>query len=80
MSPSKYKTYSTEELRQKRLQLKMAVKMFASALIIIAIVIIYMTITTGFTPLIVVPFILLPILVLNTKNLLEVIKEINLRN
>lgn len=71
---------SNEELLKNKKTLEPLTYMLAGALLILFIINIFTAIKKGFGALNVIPIALLPILILNFKNLAEIKKELKLRN
>ncbi len=70
---------SIEELRKKESITKVVTYMLAGALLLSFSLNIYNSINKGFNALTVVPFAMLPILLINFKNLKDIKNELNLR-
>lgn len=71
--------FSTEYLQKKEKSIKAITGMLAITLIALFVISLYMTIRESFTPLLVVPIALLPILILNIKSINNIKKELDSR-
>ena len=79
MNRQKLTELSIDELKQKKQTLKMVLNIFLGVLLILIGVLIFMVIRNGITPLIAVPFALLPVYLLSQKNLKTINTEIESR-
>lgn len=70
---------STEELQKKEKALKGLTGMLGGALVVLFGLYLYITIQKGFTPLLILPFALMPILIVNIKNIQNIKKELEKR-
>lgn len=70
---------STEELQKKEKVTKGLTGMLAVALIVLFGLYLYITIQKGFTPLLILPIALMPILIVNIKNIQSIKKELERR-
>ena len=79
MNRQKLTELSIDELKQKKQTLKMVLNIFLGVLLILIGVLIFMVIRNGITPLIAVPFALLPVYLLSQKNIKTINTEIESR-
>ncbi|WP_417429824.1 redox-active disulfide protein 2 [Halpernia sp.] len=79
MKDNKLANVSTEKLLKDKKTIKALSGMLAAILILLLLISLFITFTKGFTPLLVIPIALLPILNLNFKNLKEIDKELKQR-
>ena len=70
---------STDFLHKKEKSMKAITAMLAITLIVLFAVSLYMTIMESFTPLLIVPIALLPILILNIKSINNINRELGSR-
>lgn len=70
---------STEDLQKKGKVIKRLTGMLGGALIVLFGLYLYITIQKGFTPLLILPIALMPILIVNIKNLQRIKKELEKR-
>jgi 1,4-dihydroxy-2-naphthoate octaprenyltransferase len=80
MESKKLQDLSTEELQKKEKTTKFLTGMLGGVLSMLFCLNIYTGITKGFSSLTAVPFALLPILILNIKNLKDIKKELDVRS
>jgi hypothetical protein len=80
MESKKLQDLSTEELQKREKTTKFSTGMLAGVLLMLFCLQMYKGITKGFNSLIAVPFALLPILLLNFKNLKDIKKELDARS
>ena len=71
---------SRESLLKQKKSIKFLTGLLAGALLMLFAITLYQTLTQGFTPLLIVPFGLLPILVLTANNLKLINQELANRN
>ncbi|GAA4414929.1 hypothetical protein GCM10023187_44980 [Nibrella viscosa] len=79
MKKNSIKEKSTEELLKLQKTALVATFAFAGILTVLFVMIVYLTAQDKFTPLVVVPFGLLPILALNIVSLKKIRQELNAR-
>lgn len=79
MKNNTYKDKSTESLLKLEKTTIIATYAFAGILTVLFIVIVLLTIKKGFTPLLIVPFSLLPIFALNASSLKKIRPELSTR-
>lgn len=79
MKDQKIQEMSTEALLKQKKIAEAVTGLLAGALTVLFIVTIALFVKKGFTPLLIIPFALLPILVLNVNNRQAIKKELNLR-
>lgn len=79
MKKQELSALSTEELQKKEKNIKGLTGMLAVAMIVLFVLYLYITIQKGFTPLLVLPIALMPILIVNIKNIQSIKKELEKR-
>lgn len=79
MKNNKLSNQTLEELQKNRKTIKVITTMLISALSVLLILCIYITLSKGFTPLLIVPLALSPIALLNLNSLRSIDKEIKTR-
>ncbi|MBB4804631.1 hypothetical protein HNP37_004728 [Flavobacterium nitrogenifigens] len=80
MKAKKPSDMSLEELLQKEKMIKVAIYSLIALNIILLIAVIFLFVKKGFSALFVVPFSMVPIIIINSNSLKEIKKEIALRN
>lgn len=80
MKAKKPSEMSLEELLQKEKMIKAAIYSLIALNIILLIAVIFLFVKKGFSALFVVPFSMVPIIIINSNSLKEIKKEIALRN
>ncbi|MDX8567304.1 redox-active disulfide protein 2 [Elizabethkingia sp. HX XZB] len=79
MENENFSDLSTEDLLKRQKTIKPLTIILIGTLVILLVLSIFITIKKGFTALLVVPFALSPIAILNLNNLKSIQKEINSR-
>ncbi|MDV2446223.1 redox-active disulfide protein 2 [Elizabethkingia anophelis] len=79
MKSENFSDLSTEDLLKRQKTIKPLTILLIGTLVILLVLSIFITIKKGFTALLVVPFALSPIAILNLNNLKSIQKEINSR-
>lgn len=79
MQKSKYEKYSTEELHQKEKRVKTMGGILLGLTVVLLAIVIYQNIVGNFTPITIVPFALLPIILANFGAAKKLRKEIEMR-
>ena len=79
MKDNKLSTKTLEELQKNKKFIKTITIMLISALSLLLILTIYITIIKGFTPLLIIPLALSPIVLLNLNSIRSIDKAIKLR-
>ncbi|AQX84852.1 redox-active disulfide protein 2 [Elizabethkingia bruuniana] len=79
MKNENFSDLSTEDLLKRQKTIKPLTILFIGTLVVLLVLSIFITIKKGFTALLVVPFALSPIAILNLNNLKSIQKEINSR-
>ncbi len=79
MKNIKLKDLSIEDLKNKEKSLKLLTGMLIGMLIALFVLSIYTTITKEFTPLLIIPIALLPIVIMNFSTINKIKTEINSR-
>ncbi|CAI9687649.1 MULTISPECIES: hypothetical protein [Elizabethkingia] len=79
MKNENFSDLSTEDLLKRQKTIKPLTIILIGTLVILLVLSIFITIKKGFTALLVVPFALSPIAILNLNNLKSIQKEINSR-
>lgn len=80
MAGKKLQEMSSEKLLEQKKAIGFLVGLLTGALLALLAITIYISINQGFTPLFIVPFALLPILLLNVNTLRGIKKELRSRN
>lgn len=80
MKGNKLQEMSTEALLKQKKTIGALTGMLVGALLVLLIVAIILSFEQGFTPLVIIPFALLPIVLLNLNSLKEIKKVLNSRN
>ncbi len=80
MAGKKLQEMSNEKLLEQKKAIGFLVGLLTGALLTLLAITIYISINQGFTPLLIVPFALLPILFLNVNTLRGIKKELHSRN
>ena len=79
MKGDKLQEMSTEALLKQKKSIVALTGMLAGALLVLLIIAIILSLQQGFTPLVIIPFALLPIVLLNLNTLKEIKKVLNSR-
>lgn len=79
MKNKEFHEMSHEELRKKKKSLASTTGFLTGLLIILLVAAIYICIRKGFTPLIIIPFALSPIIIVNYKKIKEIKEELKKR-
>ncbi|ATL42745.1 redox-active disulfide protein 2 [Elizabethkingia sp. HX WHF] len=79
MKNENFSDLSTEDLLKRQKTIKPLTILLIGTLVVLLVLSIFITIKKGFTALLVVPFALSPIAILNLNNLKSIQKEINSR-
>ena len=79
MKKEDWSSLSTEDLNQKQKSIKSLTTMLIVILLLLFILSIYISIKKGFTPLLVIPIALFPVVSMNLNNLKSIKKEIDSR-
>ncbi|WP_278554832.1 redox-active disulfide protein 2 [Elizabethkingia bruuniana] len=79
MKNENFSDLSTEDLLKRQKTIKPLTILFIGTLVVLLVLSIFISIKKGFTALLVVPFTLSPIAILNLNNLKSIQKEINSR-
>lgn len=74
-----YRNLTTEDLIKKKKSFKFLTGILIGALMALLVLTVYNTINDGFTPLLIVPFALSPILVMNYLQIVSINKELKNR-
>jgi len=80
MADKKLQDTSTEKLLEQKKSITFLTGLLIGALLTLLAITTYISINQGFTPLLIVPFALLPILLLNVNTLRGIKKELRSRN
>jgi Na+-transporting methylmalonyl-CoA/oxaloacetate decarboxylase beta subunit len=80
MAGKKLQEMSNEKLLEQKKAIGFLVGLLTGALLTLLAITIYISINQGFTPLLIIPFALLPILLLNVNTLRGIKKELHSRN
>lgn len=79
MKGNKLQEMSSEALLKQKKSIEVLTGMLAGMLLVLLIIGVYLSVNKGFTPLVIIPFTLLPIVLLNLNNLREIKKVLNSR-
>ncbi|HAY3549691.1 redox-active disulfide protein 2 [Elizabethkingia meningoseptica] len=80
MKKENWSSLSTEDLNQKQKSIKSLTTMLIVTLIALFLISLFISLKKGFTPLLVIPIALLPVVSMNLNNLKNIKKEIDSRN
>ena len=80
MKGQKLSEMSSEALLEQEKSVKVLTSMLAGALLVLVVTAVILSYKQGFTPLLIVPFALLPIVLLNLSNSRQIRKELDSRN
>ncbi|WP_336664448.1 redox-active disulfide protein 2 [Elizabethkingia meningoseptica] len=80
MKKEDWSSLSTEDLNQKQKSIKSLTTMLIVTLIALFLISLFVSLKKGFTPLLVIPIALLPVVSMNLNNLKSIKKEIDSRN
>ncbi|HIC8644980.1 redox-active disulfide protein 2 [Elizabethkingia meningoseptica] len=80
MKKENWSSLSTEDLNQKQKSIKSLTTMLIVTLIALFLISLFISLKKGFTPLLVIPIALLPVVSMNLNNLKSIKKEIDSRN
>ncbi|HFK5569138.1 redox-active disulfide protein 2 [Elizabethkingia meningoseptica] len=80
MKKEDWSSLSTEDLNQKQKSIKSLTTMLIVTLIALFLISLFVSLKKGFTPLLVIPIALLPVVSMNLNNLKNIKKEIDSRN
>ncbi|WP_078769277.1 redox-active disulfide protein 2 [Elizabethkingia meningoseptica] len=80
MKKESWSSLSTEDLNQKQKSIKSLTTMLIVTLIALFLISLFISLKKGFTPLLVIPIALLPVVSMNLNNLKNIKKEIDSRN
>ncbi len=80
MKGQKLSEMSSEALLEQEKSVKVLTSMLAGALLVLVVIAVILSYKQGFTPLLIVPFALLPIVLLNLSNSRQIRKELDSRN
>jgi Na+-transporting methylmalonyl-CoA/oxaloacetate decarboxylase beta subunit len=80
MKNKKWNELSTDELLKNQKSVKVITYMLSGVLLFLFCMTLFLTVTDGFTPLLVVPIALFPILIMNFNTLNEIKKVLTSRN
>ncbi|SFF28956.1 redox-active disulfide protein 2 [Spirosoma endophyticum] len=76
---NQFSQMSVEKLQQQAKTIKLVTGMLAGMLAVLLVMAILLSIKKGFSPLVVVPFALLPIVIINVNSLKQIKKELESR-
>lgn len=80
MKKEDWSSLSTEDLNQKQKSIKSLTTMLIVTLIALFLISLFVSLKKGFTPLLIIPIALLPVVSMNLNNLKSIKKEIDSRN
>ncbi|EOR30079.1 hypothetical protein [Elizabethkingia meningoseptica] len=80
MKKENWSSLSTEDLNQKQKSIKSLTTMLIVTLIALFLISLFISLKKGFSPLLVIPIALLPVVSMNLNNLKNIKKEIDSRN
>lgn len=80
MKKENWSSLSTEDLNQKQKSIKSLTTMLIVTLIALFLISLFISLKKGFSPLLVIPVALLPVVSMNLNNLKNIKKEIDSRN